>query len=582
MGIDIKTIAFVLGITHLIQILVFIYQYRVNKHIKGPGWWLLWSAFESLGFILIILRAIPSLTFTMIIFQNIVILLGTIFIYIGLIKFFNRKVNFRFLGVFFFSFLMLHIYFIFIHDDISIRSVNLAIYLSIISFTTAFYLQKYKTKSTIFTANFNIIIFIVHGCVFAYRAVLIITGTSVTEVFTPSLFNFIPYFDALIVSLLWTFGFIMMVNQRLNSEISEAKTHFELIFNTSPDASIITQIENGLFIDCNESFIKLLGYSKADINGKSTLNINIWGNPDDRNEMLRRINEYGFCENFECAFRRKNDRLFVGLLSAKIIILQETPHLISVIRDISERKQIEEEIKLKNEELNKVNAEKDKFFSIIAHDLRSPFSGFLGLTELLAEDVQNMTMDRTKLIAQKMHESAVNIFRLLENLLEWSRMEHGLIHFNPENIQLYSLANESLTMIVDRAKSKEIEITNIIPEDLNVLADSNIIQSVIRNLVSNAVKFTPFGGKIILSSKIMTNKTLKISVSDTGIGMSLSMLENLFHLGVQTNRIGTDGEPSTGLGLLICKGFIERHGGKIWAESEEGKGSDFHFTIPGK
>ena len=233
-----------------------------------------------------------------------------------------------------------------------------------------------------------------------------------------------------------------------------------------------------------------------------------------------------------------------------------------------------------NEELQKLNAEKDKFFSIIAHDLRSPFNGFLGLSQIMAEELPSLTRDEIRDLAVSMQNSATNLFRLLENLLEWARIQQGLIPFNPKVVELLPIINESIALVLESAKSKGIEIAYDIPDDLAVFADSNILQTVIRNLVSNAVKFTPKGGKISVSAKATSDKGVQISIKDTGIGMSPKMVDNLFRLDVQTNRKGTEGEHSTGLGLLLCKEFVEKHGGKLWVESEEGKGSTFAFSLP--
>jgi signal transduction histidine kinase len=248
--------------------------------------------------------------------------------------------------------------------------------------------------------------------------------------------------------------------------------------------------------------------------------------------------------------------------------------------DIIERKQTEEEIKLKNEQLLRINAEKDKFFSIIAHDLRSPFNGFLGLTQIMTDELPDLTMDEIQSIALSMKNSATNLFSLLENLLHWARIQQGLIPFTPEVVELLSVVNESLAIVMESAKSKGIVIACNVPGDIEVFADINALQVVIRNLVSNAVKFTHKDGKISVLAKTIGDKSVEISVQDTGIGMSRAMVDNLFRFDVQTGRKGIEGEPSTGLGLLLCKEFVEKHGGKLWAESEEVKGSVFHFTIP--
>lgn len=253
---------------------------------------------------------------------------------------------------------------------------------------------------------------------------------------------------------------------------------------------------------------------------------------------------------------------------------------ITDITDINSRKQAEAEIKRKNEELVLLNAEKDKFFSIISHDLRSPFNAFLGLTHMMVEDLPSMQLEEIQKIALTLRNTATSLFRFLENLLDWSRAEQGLIPFNPETERLLPIVNESLKMSLEPAKIKGIEISLEIPEDLEVFADFNMLQTVIRNLVSNAVKFTHKGGRVSVLAKASVNNSVELSVRDTGIGMSPEMLNDLFRLDVQTSRRGTDGEPSTGLGLILCKDFIEKHGGKIVAESEEGKGSTFHFSLP--
>ena len=224
--------------------------------------------------------------------------------------------------------------------------------------------------------------------------------------------------------------------------------------------------------------------------------------------------------------------------------------------------------------------QKDKFFSIIAHDLRSPFNGFLGLTQIMAKELSSLTSTEIQKIAVNLHNSATHLFRLLENLLHWARMNQGLIPFNPEVRALLPIVRESVEMIHESAKSKRIRIQYDFTDDIVVFADTNMLQTIIRNLVSNAIKFTPRGGQITLCGKENSNKNIEIAIKDNGIGMSPLLVEQLFRIDVQTGRRGTEDEPSTGLGLLLCKEFIEKHGGKIWVESIEGKGSTFIFTIP--
>jgi len=276
-------------------------------------------------------------------------------------------------------------------------------------------------------------------------------------------------------------------------------------------------------------------------------------------------------------------RLIQDKLLLQLKVQEQTRELIEKNEVLFEQKQeIQEKntaIERKNEELLKTNAEKDKFFSIIAHDLRSPFNGFLGLTQIMTEELSTLTMDEIQEIAERLNSSATNLFKLLENLLEWARIQQGLIPFKPALTHLKPIVNECVEMIQESAKIKDIEIDYYIPVDLEVFADRKMIQTVIRNLVSNAVKFTPKGGKINILTNTKSEKSVEISITDTGIGMSPKIVDNLFKPDVQTSRLGTEGESSTGLGLLLCKEFVAKHGGEIRVESEQGKGSTFYFTI---
>jgi len=253
---------------------------------------------------------------------------------------------------------------------------------------------------------------------------------------------------------------------------------------------------------------------------------------------------------------------------------------VAVKVDITERKKADAEINRKNEELQKINTEKDKFFSIIAHDLRGPFNGFLGLTKIMVEESSSLSRSEIQEMAVDMQNSAKNLFRLLDNLLHWASIQQNLIVFKKEEMELFPIVSESVETLKKLSNNKDIEIVIGISNQLNVFADSNMVQTIIRNLVSNAIKFTPKGGKVNILANKVDNTNIEISVSDTGIGLNRKMTGNLFRLDVKTNREGTEGEPSTGLGLLLCKEFVEKHGGKLWVESEEGKGSTFHFTLP--
>ena len=230
-------------------------------------------------------------------------------------------------------------------------------------------------------------------------------------------------------------------------------------------------------------------------------------------------------------------------------------------------------------ELMQMNAEKDKFFTIIAHDLRGPFNGFLGLTELMATGINKLSADDLSGIAGKMYASANNLYKLLTNLLEWSKMQRGLTEYNPENINVADVINYSADVFRETASQKEIKLRTEASGDLQVTADKFMMETIVRNLISNALKFTVKGGSVAVSAK-SANGRIVISVKDTGIGMDRELIDSLFILGSKTSRTGTEREPGTGLGLLLCKDFAERQKGELTVYSKEGMGSEFVFSLP--
>lgn len=240
-----------------------------------------------------------------------------------------------------------------------------------------------------------------------------------------------------------------------------------------------------------------------------------------------------------------------------------------------------------NKELTESNDTKNKFFSIIAHDLRSPFNIFLGLSQILVEELPRLPQETIQTMVVNLRDLAISTFGLLENLLLWAKSQQGVIPFNPEKVLLMKEVNSSIQILNENAKSKNIKISSFIRADMIVLADSYMLQSIIRNLFSNALKFTNPGGEITISATIRSDKSTLISIKDTGIGMSRTILNNLFRIDSQTSRKGTAGEPSSGLGLLLCKEFVEKHGGKIRVESQlenlpsgMAGGSEFTFSLP--
>jgi signal transduction histidine kinase/ligand-binding sensor domain-containing protein len=231
-----------------------------------------------------------------------------------------------------------------------------------------------------------------------------------------------------------------------------------------------------------------------------------------------------------------------------------------------------------NKQLVILNSTKDRLFSIIAHDLRNPFHTVSGFTEVLLRNFRNFPPEKIEKYLHLINISSINGNNLLDNLLQWSRAQTGRISFDPVRINLYTLVEENIALIEGDAKRKNIEVKSNLDDKFEITADENMLKTIVRNLLSNAIKFTSNGGNVTISAR-QSNLATEITVADSGVGINSENLSKLFKIDHNYTTKGTSNESGTGLGLLICKEFVEKHGGKIWAESEEGKGSKFKFTI---
>lgn len=250
-----------------------------------------------------------------------------------------------------------------------------------------------------------------------------------------------------------------------------------------------------------------------------------------------------------------------------------------VCQDITARKQAENALRKSEAKLRELNAQKDKFFSIIAHDLVSPFNSILGFSELLLEDTQAKNYEHCSEYAEMIKQSSRMSMDLLQNLLEWSRVQTGRMQFNPSHFELLDLIEENKSLFEVIAAQKSIRIKAELTNGIILFADKQMIGTIIRNLLSNAIKFTQSGGQIQLSSSINSDQII-ITVSDNGVGISPDRLENILQIDEGQSTPGTHFETGTGLGLILCREFISKHAGKIWVKSKLGKGTAFSFSLP--
>ena len=331
----------------------------------------------------------------------------------------------------------------------------------------------------------------------------------------------------------------------------------------------------------SESCEKILGYKQKELIGIPVIEKMI--HPEDQESTKRDfIDIVENKANGGAQYRHRHKNGSWVYLEAYGTNQLDNPIIKSVIlnvRDITERKNAEQIIKDNEIRLRKLNATKDRFFSIIGHDLRSPFNSVVGFSNLIAEQIQKQDYVGIEKYATIIQDSTQRAMNLLTNLLEWSQAQTGRIEFNPEYIELVSLINEVLELSNDSAQQKSITIYKKLPHNFPVFVDKAMISTILRNLISNSIKFTKTGGEIIINVE-QKEKQLIVSVTDNGIGIKEENIDKLFRIEYSYSTIGTNRETGTGLGLLLCKDFIEMHGGKIWVESEIEKGSIFYFSIP--
>jgi PAS domain S-box-containing protein len=347
----------------------------------------------------------------------------------------------------------------------------------------------------------------------------------------------------------------------------------EHIFRSMGDALVVIDNKHRL-VDCNPVALSIFGWKKTPY-GNSVESL--WKEFPDLLSNCISGNEI----TWEFGTSNENGkRFFIASISEISNHKQTVVGSLLVIHDITNRHVMQQKIVQSEEKLKILNAEKDKLFSILAHDLRGPIGAFINLTELFMDESFEMTPEEMKGIARDMNKSAQSLQSLLENLLNWSRMQRQDVVIQKRSIEIRQMAEKALDLLRESIANKALYIKNTVPDNLTVFADENMMQTVFRNLISNAVKFTPKGGNILIQAIPQENDTVVVKIRDTGIGMSPEMIQNLYKFDKKTSRQGTDGEPSSGLGLLLCKEFIEKNDGQLSVESQIEKGTTFIFQLP--
>ncbi len=362
-------------------------------------------------------------------------------------------------------------------------------------------------------------------------------------------------------------------------KLKNSEAQYRRLFESAMDGILILDADSGKIVDVNPFLYKMLEYDYIDLIGKELWEIGIFKNIEESKDSFIELQRKGYIRFENMPLETRSRKVINVEFVSNVYFVDRRKVIQCNIRDITERKKTEDKLKENEVRLSELNATKDKFFSIIAHDLKSPFTSIMGFSELLKEQIQEKNYDSVEQYAGYIYKSSQHALDLLLNLMEWSQLQTGKIKFAPQNFEIAGLINEVYQLVTDLAQQKSITIQFKYPENLIVFADKAMFSMILRNLISNAIKFTKPGGQVEISIESKTS-LLEVSVSDNGIGIRKEDIEKLFRIDESHTTLGTENEQGTGLGLLLCNEFIDLHKGSIRVESQLGKGSTFSFIIP--
>ncbi|HRG45008.1 MAG TPA: PAS domain S-box protein [Leptospiraceae bacterium] len=373
--------------------------------------------------------------------------------------------------------------------------------------------------------------------------------------------------------------------KKIENESRHSEIKFSTIFERVPVGIALLESSSGRFIQINPKYCEILNLSMDEIRSLSFLDIT---HPDDLFEYLDKlhllIDGKTQLVTMENRYIRKDGSIiWVNLIYVPLELDgNENKYHIAIVSDITEAKKNYARLIEYTESLKSLNATKDKFFNIIAHDLRNPFAGIIGLSEMmeskLLED-ENHRIEEIANFARLINASSKSAYSLLENLMHWAKAQTGEISYRPQSISVNDIVDSTLQVLIGSAFKKQIVIEKDLEDGIHVFADQSLFSTILRNLIGNAIKFSYFNGRIKLSATRLDD-FLEISISDTGTGIKADNLDKLFRIDSKFTKMGTDNEKGTGLGLILCKEFIGKQHGKIHVKSELGKGSTFSFTLP--
>ena len=398
-----------------------------------------------------------------------------------------------------------------------------------------------------------------------------------------------------------------VTSRKLSEQLfQESEERFRTFFEFNRAVMLQIDFESKKIVNCNNAAVEFYGYSKEQLLKKSIYQINTMSKKTIDELMERAVKEN--VQHFQFKHRLANRKVRDVEVFASLIKLEKKVNLFAIVVDVTNQVKAEKEIadyikqlktvqkkleikRKKMEELNmslqesqkellELNENKNKFFSIIAHDLRSPFMALSGISQMISEDMDSMSVKEVKNMASVIYNSTQNLYKLMENLLHWANIQMDTLKISPSKIDIKKISEQVVLTFQLPLNEKNITVVNNIKKTF-AFADEECVKTILRNLINNAIKFSNKGSKIKLSSRIIKSKSVvKISVKDFGVGITKTTLAKIFSIKEKVSKTGTNNEIGTGLGLILSKELVEKNNGNIFVKSKVGEGSEFSFTLP--
>lgn len=545
MQFDIRTLTLLLGLTLALQFVVLTIQYLLNRSRPGLGWWLCATACGALGFAVNILRDHPVLGPFCILAGNVFFIGGYCSILFGTRRFFGRPAGLGPMLAFWAFLVFVAAFFIWADECLDCRWVNASLGVGLLSLITARDFLRFRNTDHQVAATFLAATFVLNAAFFVARGLQPIFGPAIGDFFTPSGMQVATYLVTLISTSLWTYGFIILLNQRLLAENREAIRNMELIFNTSPDAVAITRLRDSIFVRVNDGFTAIIGTGRENVIGRSTVDMGVYADPADRERIIAALHASGRCDNLEALFVRPDGTRVMGMVSAKIIDLGGEPHVLSVIRDITERKRAE--------------SLREEIERILHHDLRSPAAATVTLARFFAE---NPTLDgKDRELARQLELSGQHILDTLNQNLALFRIESGQYQCAPTELDAAAVLRDMVDrlLLLPEHAGKRVDI--LTDGDSATAAahacrgDAALLRLALQNLLLNALEASPPGGRVVAT--LERAHGCRVTIRNQG-AVPAAIRDRFFEKYVTMGK--TKG---TGIGTHAARTMIEAQGGRI-------------------